>query len=174
MTVFRYTLPVLLVLASYLPVEALPAGSAQQAASGAGVSLPAGYRDWRMISIARETGSLDDIRVVLGNDLAIKAFRTGTRPFPEGAQIARLAYRYVPSAQNDAAFGQQQSFVAGDPTNVQILVKNSKRFSGTGGWGFGQFIAGKYDPRQAPMQSCFACHEKRGAADDFVFTRYAP
>ena len=49
MTVFRYTLPVLLVLASYLPVEALPAGSAQQAASGAGVSLPAGYRDWRMI-----------------------------------------------------------------------------------------------------------------------------
>jgi hypothetical protein len=32
--------------------------------------------------------------------------------------IARLAYKYVPPAQNNAIFGQQQSFVAGDPTNV--------------------------------------------------------
>ena len=60
MTVFPYTLSALLVLASYLPVEAVPAGNAQQAASAAGVSLPAGYRDWRMISVARKTGSLDD------------------------------------------------------------------------------------------------------------------
>lgn len=167
-------LPALLVLTSFLPGAANPAHDARHQAFAVSVALPAGYRDWRMVSVARETGALDDLRVVLGNDIAITAFRTGARPFPEGAQIARLAYRYVPSAQNNAAFGQQQSFVAGDPTNVQIIVKDSKRFSATGGWGFGQFIAGAPDPRQPPMQTCFACHAKRGAPEDFVFTHYVP
>ncbi len=39
---------------------------------------PPGYRDWRLLSVAREAGGLDDIRAVLGNDIAIKAYREGT------------------------------------------------------------------------------------------------
>ncbi len=174
MTIFRYGLLALVVLASNMPIEAAPLTGTGSDVPAAGVELPPGYRDWRMVSIARETGQPDDIRVVLGNDMAIKAFRNGTRPFPDGATIARLAYQYVASAQNDAVFGRQQSFVAGDPTNVQIMVKDSKRFAATGGWGFGQFIGGKRDPLQAPMQTCFACHVQLGAEKDFVFTRYAP
>src|SRR5688500_19915052 len=58
--------------------------------------LPDGYRDWRLISVAREEGDLDDIRAVLGNDIAIEAYRerTPAYPFPEGAIIARLAWSY--------------------------------------------------------------------------------
>ena len=56
-----------------------------------GVKIPAGYRDWQMISVAHEAGSLNDIRAVLGNDIAVRAYREGTRPFPDGAIIARLA-----------------------------------------------------------------------------------
>lgn len=138
------------------------------------VKLPNGYRDWRVISVAHEAGGLNDIRIVLGNDIAIKAYRTGTRPFPDGTMIARLAYRYVPSAQNNAVFGQEQSFVAGDPTNVQISVKHAKRFAGTGGWGYGQFESGVPNPSAALMQTCFACHTRLVRATDLVFTRYAP
>src|SRR6187200_2132759 len=50
--------------------------------------IPPGYRDWRLISVAREEGDLDDIRAILGNDAAIKAYREGAPPFPEGTIIA--------------------------------------------------------------------------------------
>jgi Cytochrome P460 len=154
---------------------ALAAGQGNSAGSPVfGIKLPKGYRDWRVVSVAHEAGTLNDIRAVLGNDIAINAYRDGTRPFPDGTMIARLAYKYVPSAQNNAIFGQQQSFVAGDPTNVQISVKASKRFASTGGWGYGQFEGGQPNPSDALMRTCFACHTRLDKASDFVFTRYAP
>ena len=61
----------------------------EPAATIAAGKLPSGYRDWRLISVAREEGMLDDIRAVLGNDLAIKAYREGTQPFPDGTIISR-------------------------------------------------------------------------------------
>src|SRR5262249_32528391 len=45
--------------------------------------IPPGYRDWKVVSVAHEAGDLNDIRVVLGNDIAIKAYREGKLPFPE-------------------------------------------------------------------------------------------
>ena len=47
-----------------------------------GVVLPEGYREWKLISVAHEAGANNDIRAILGNDLAVKAFRSETRPFP--------------------------------------------------------------------------------------------
>ena len=61
------------------------------AAPSFGVKLPPGYRDWRLISVAHE-GNLNDLRAILGNDAAIKAYREGKLPFPDGAIIARLAW----------------------------------------------------------------------------------
>ena len=40
-----------------------------------GVKIPPGYRDWRLISVAHEEGNLNDLRAILGNDVAIKASR---------------------------------------------------------------------------------------------------
>ena len=76
-----------------------------------------GYRDWRLISVAHEEGNLNDLRAILGNDVAIKAYREGKLPFPDGTIIARLAWSYVPSEENNKVFGRPQSFVAGPPTN---------------------------------------------------------
>ena len=137
-----------------------------------GVKIPRGYRDWRLISVAHEAGNLNDLRAILGNDIAIKAYREGKLPFPDGAIIARLAWSYVPSEENNKAFGREQSFVAGPPTNVQFMVKDSKRYAATGGWGFAQFKDGK-PADEAVHKTCFSCHEP-AKARDFVFTRYAP
>jgi hypothetical protein len=82
---------------------------------------------------------------VLGNDLAIQAYREGKVPFPDGAIIASLHYRHVPSEENNKVFGQAQSFVPGTPTNIQFMVKGTKKYAATGGWGFAHFQDGKPD-----------------------------
>jgi hypothetical protein len=107
-----------------------------------GVTLPAGYRDWKLVSVAHEAGKNNDIRAILGNEIALKAFRDNERPFPDGAIIVRIAWQYQSSPRNDAVFPAPQSFVAGPPTNVQVSVKDSKHFGATGGWGYGQFEDG--------------------------------
>ena len=135
-------------------------------------TLPPGYRDWRLISVAHEEGKLNDIRGILGNDIAAKAYREGTLPFPDGAIIARLAWKYVTSEENNKAFGAVQSFVAGSPTNVQFMVKDATKYASTGGWGFAQFNDGR-PVEAAQLTGCFACHVPV-KAQDFVFTRYAP
>ena len=105
-----------------------------------GIKIPAGYRDWRLISVAHEEGSLNDIRAILGNDTAIRAYREKKLPFPDGTIIARIAWTYVPSEENDKVFGRPQSFVAGPaPDYLQFMVKDSKKYAATGGWGFAQF-----------------------------------
>jgi Cytochrome P460 len=137
-----------------------------------GIKVPPGYRDWKLISVAHEAGNLNDLRAVLGNGVAIKAYRQGTLPFPDGTIIARLAWSYVPSEENNKVFGRDQSFVAGPPTNVQFMVKDSVKYASTGGWGFAQFKDGKPDATAA-LKTCFPCHEPVKARD-FVFTQYAP
>ncbi len=134
--------------------------------------IPPGYRDWRLVSVSHEEGNLHSIGAVLGNDLTIKAYREGKLPFPDGAIIAALHYRHVPSEENDKVFGQAQSFVAGPPTNIQFMVKDSTKYAATGGWGFATFIDGKPAPA-ASMKSCFPCHSQ-AKASDLVFTHYAP
>jgi hypothetical protein len=146
-------------------------GLADQAAPIFGIKIPPGYRDWKLISVAHEAGTLNDLRAVLGNDTAIKAYRDGKLPFPDGTIIARLAWNYVPSEENNKVFGREQSFVAGQPTNVQFMVKDSTKYATTGGWGFAQFKNGKPDEK-ADLKTCFPCHEPIKARD-FVFTQYA-
>src|SRR5580658_8413271 len=134
--------------------------------------IPAGYRDWRFISVSHEAGKLNSIGAVLGNDVAIKAYRAGTLPFPDGTIIAALHYTHSPSAENNKVFGQAQSFVPGAPTNIQFMVKDSTKYAATGGWGFATFVDGK-PAAPASMKSCFPCHNQ-AKASDLVFTHYAP
>jgi len=136
--------------------------------------IPPGYRDWRFISVAHEEGNLNSLGAISGNDLAIKAYREGKLPFPDGTIIAALHWRHVPSEENNKVFGRSQSFVAGPPTNVQFMVKDSKKYASTGGWGFGHFNERDGKPAErASLQTCFPCHQAIKARD-LVFTRYSP
>ena len=136
---------VLIAVATLAGVVAYMAPASGQADGEAaplfGVKIPVGYRDWRLISVAHEEGNLNDLRAVLGNDVAIKAYREGKLPFPDGTIIARIAWSYVPSEENNKVFGRPQSFVPGSPPAwyLQFMVKDSKRYAATGGWGFAQF-----------------------------------
>src|SRR5262249_17435014 len=151
-----------------------------------GVKLPHDYRDWTLISVARVGTPVNDMRAKLGNDVAIGAYREGKLPFPDGTIIARLAWSQAASEEDNALlrpllernFSPEvvknllaESFVAGPANNVQFMVKDSKKYAATGGWGFAQFTNGKPDA-EAVHKTCFACHAP--AKDrDFVFTRYS-
>jgi hypothetical protein len=170
------TLLVLVVAAlgggTYAALASEPAGT--NAAPAFVTELPPGYRDWRLISVAREEGELQDVRAVLGNDVAIEAYRSGKLPFPDGAIIARLAWSLDSSEENDRAFGRPQSFVAGAPKNgVQFMVKDAQKYAATGGWGFGHFDENDLRPADATvLASCFPCHQAVPDRDR-VFTRYS-
>ena len=137
--------------------------------------IPPGYRDWKVVSVAHEAGDLNDIRAILGNDIAIKAYRENKLPFPEGAIVGRIAWSYVPSEENNKTFGTEQSFVAGSPTPfyLQFMEKDSKKYAATGGWGYSSFDQNGKPTGTASMQSCYPCHQLIKPRD-FIFTRYSP
>jgi Cytochrome P460 len=135
--------------------------------------IPASYRDWKLISVAHEEGNLKSLGAILGNNVAIKAFREKKLPFPDGTIIAALHWQHSPSEENNKIFGRSQSYVPGHTTNVQFMVKDSKKYAATGGWGFGHFNERDGKPAEvAFMKSCYACHQK-AKNSDLVFTRYA-
>src|ERR1700691_6024006 len=118
---FAYLLLAVVALTGVLVYMAHASGHADgEAAPIFGIKIPPGYRDWRLISVAHEEGNLNDLRALLGNDAAIKAYREGKLTFPDGTIIARLAWSYVPSEENNKVFGRAQSFVPGPATNVQF------------------------------------------------------
>jgi Cytochrome P460 len=151
-----------------------------------GVTIPAGYRDWRVISVKRLTGKqltgaggeLKQLRAELGNDIAIKAYREGKLPFPDGSIIAAIHWNEESSdadnkvlAEGFPGLGLEATF-AGSPVNVQFMVKDSKKYATSGGWGFADFTNGRPGD-EALHAKCFPCHQP-GKDRDYVFTRYAP
>jgi hypothetical protein len=143
-----------------------------------GIKIPPGYRDWRLISVNHLAGgNVKQVRAQLGNDIAIKTYREGKLPFPDGAIITALHWNETSSDENNKVLASGfpgaglQSFVAGPVVNVQFMVKDSKKYASSGGWGYADFTNGKAG-NEALHKTCFPCHEP--AKDrDYVFTRYA-
>jgi Cytochrome P460 len=150
----------------------------EEASTIYGVTIPVGYRDWQRVAVDQFlfAGKVEQLRAQLGNDIAIRAFREGTISFPDGAIIAAIRWTGVPSEGNDRVlnvpFPGTQSFVIGSLVNVQFTVKDSKKYSATGGRGFADFEDGNTGDK-ALHATCFACHMP--AKDrDYVFAHKAP
>ena len=175
----RFLLAAVAAVAGVVAFTAPASGPADEPASPIyGVTIPAGYRDWKIIAVDHLllAGKSDQLRAQLGNDIAIKAYREGTIPFPDGSIIAANNWTRVPSEDNNKVlngpFPGTQSFVIGSVVNVQFMVKDSKKYATTDGWGFADFRDGKPGDK-ALHETCFPCHVP--AKDrDYVFTRYAP
>ena len=138
-----------------------------------------GYENWQLVSIS-QNGKL--MAAILGNPTVIEAFRSGIpvngKPFPDGSRMAKI--HWIPKVNENAP---------GPPTvpniqhDVDFMVKDSKRFADSGGWGYAVFdyeassdtfkpgtLAGT-PPQDNDARCGFTCH-KRAAARDYVFTEY--
>jgi hypothetical protein len=138
-----------------------------------------GYESWQVVSTSQNDKL---VAVILANPVMIKAYQAGIpgngKPFPDGAKMAKIHWtpnknQYFPNTT-----------VPGTQHDVDFMVKNSKRFADSGGWGYavfrhdaasGTFTPGTLDdqPPQANDAKCgFACHTTVKARD-YVFTDYA-
>ncbi|WP_082571968.1 cytochrome P460 family protein [Variovorax sp. Root434] len=164
-----------LAFAAAFSIFAVAANAAEETGSAArnpdaspiyGVVLPRGYRQWQLIAPAIEAEPLNELRVVLGNAKAIQAYDQDTLPFPDGTVLVKLAWKHVQSPEFAPAS------IPGAATTVQVMVKDSKKYPATGGWGFGRFVDGK-PVDLAQHQTCFSCHQALVKNHDYVFTRLA-
>ncbi|MCK1547358.1 cytochrome P460 family protein [Bradyrhizobium sp. 160] len=164
-------LVVLLTCVPYLVTVAFAEGPADRSAADAspifGVTIPPGYKQWELIAPAEEAAPLDELRAVVGNQIAIDAYHTGKLPFPDGTVLVKRAWKRKQSPEFASAT------IPGAATTVQVMVKDSKKYASTGGWGFGRFVDGKAVD-EAQHRTCFSCHEARAKSRDYVFTRLAP
>jgi len=164
----RRIVPTLLVLAAAAFLFPAPATllAADNTAAPTGVTIPKGYRNWQAVAVSQRDDR-DSLRVILGNDIAMKAYRSKTLPFPDGAILVKPSWKRMKSVEFD------NTFVPGELIWVDFMVKNSKKYASTGGWGFGRFVNGK--PADEKVHgTCFPCHEANVQGHDIVFTRYAP
>ncbi len=146
--------------------------------NGLSISEFRGYESWQVVSIS-QNGNL--IAAILGNPVMIKAYQDGVpgngKPFPDGARLAKIHWNPKKSETFPAAT------VPGTQHDVDFMVKDSKRFADSGGWGYGAF---DYDaasdtfkpgttvdkPPQGNDAKCgFACHSSVKTRD-YVFTEY--
>jgi len=82
-------------MASVVALTAPAPGHADEGSAPFVTDIPDGYRDWQWISSTHEAGNLNSLGPLLGNDVAMKAFRERKLPFPDGTILAALHYRYV-------------------------------------------------------------------------------
>lgn len=122
------------------------------------------YKDWLTLSVSHR---LDKklVRTILGNDVAIKAARSGkTAPWPDGTIFAKVGWKERTHPN------WPQAVVPGEFAGAEAMIKDSKKFAETGGWGFGHWEGEKLVMNDKEKSAtCFACHT--GAKDsDYVFT----
>jgi hypothetical protein len=137
-----------------------------------------GYEAWQTVAISHNEKVM---AVILANPVMINAYKSGIpgngKPFPDGSRMAKVHWNpkkleALPTATVPASLH-----------DVDFMVKDSKRFADSGGWGWGAF---KYDaasdtftpatradqPPQANDAKCgLACHTIVKARD-YVFTDY--
>jgi hypothetical protein len=138
-----------------------------------------GYEGWQTVATSQNEKL---VSVIVANPVMINAYQAGVpgngKPFPDGAKMAKIHWdpkknQYFPDTT-----------VPGALHDVDFMVKDSKRFPDSAGWGYAFF---RYEaasdtfrpatvadnPPQANDAKCgFACHTIV-KTKDYVFTDYA-
>lgn len=153
-------------LAIFLAPMTITAG--ETPVSPNGIALFREYRSWQLIAPSYREDK-KHIRVILGNPIAVKAMQAKTRPLPDGAVLAKVAWNIqkhpkFPVATEPDTFAQ-----------VEFMVKDSVKYKSTGGWGYARFVGNDYKPYGKDanfVQECVGCHTPV-KDNDYLFTSYA-
>ena len=157
-----------------------------QIPGGLSFSEVRGYETWQVVGPSF-TEAQDVIRVILANPVMIKAYQDGVpgngKPFPDGSKIVKLEWK--PKKLTSPPFSANTpDTVAGDQTVVEFIVKDSKRFADTHGWGYAMFdydaASGTFAPATLSSKPPVGHDAKCGAAcltlaasKDYIFTGYS-
>lgn len=129
-----------------------------------GITYSDEYKTWKVLSV---TDKFDggSMRIVYANDIMIKAIKDKQIPFPDGAQMVKAVWgKQMEDAEGNVFPGNFQ--------NVQFMVKDSKKYKSTEGWGFAKFDGVDLRPFGKTLtfaNTCINCHKLLVAKNDFVF-----
>ena len=125
------------------------------------------YQDWRVLGVSHRLEK-KFVRAIVGNNAAIKAGRAGnTQPWPDGVIIAKLSWKEQTHSR------WPQAVVPGEFAGAEAMVKDSKKYAATGGWGFGHWEGKNLVMNdQEKTATCLACHTVL-KDKDYVFTEPA-
>lgn len=153
--------------------------------NGLGMADFRGYEDWEPVAPSL-TDATHVIRVIVANPTMIAAYKSGVpgngKPFPDGSKIAKI--EWLPQSVTTAPFSAAApDTVAGPLKEVEFIEKDSKKFSGTHGWGYAAFnyddatstfspVSATDKPPQGHDATCGAACHNIAAAKDFIFTGY--
>jgi hypothetical protein len=134
-----------------------------------GIRIPEGYKQWQLISSSHRTDN-QTLRVILGNKIAVEAAQNGNvSPWPDGAILAKLVWK-----DSDHPLWQAAT-VPGALLHTEFMMKDSKKYALTKGWGFARWKGMNqlpYGENSAFAHECLACH-KPAKDNDYVFTKPA-
>ncbi len=134
-----------------------------------GIQLPVNYKDWPVIAPSYRSDN-NTIRVILGNEIAVRAARSGNVvPWPEGAILAKIVWKEKSHEKWTSAL------LPGKFVHAEFMIKDSAKYSSTGGWGFARWKGLEQIPYGDDanfVQQCFGCHTPV-KENDYVFTRPA-
>jgi hypothetical protein len=156
-----------------------------QIPGGLAFSEVRGYEQWQVVGPSL-TDAANVIRVIVANPVMIKAYEDGVpgngKPFPDGSKIVKIEWK--PKKITDAPFSANTpDTVPGDLEQVEFIVKDSKRFADTHGWGYAMFVydvaSGTFAPATLASKppvghdaKCGAACHTLAASKDYIFTAY--
>ena len=162
-------LTVLIILLSIAVIGIVMAQKPEVSSAPNGIRLPDSYKNWCLISSTHRTDN-NTLRVILGNDIAVQAARSGqTNPWPDGSIMAKLVWKDATHEQWPTAT------ISGAFVHAEFMIKDAKKYSATGGWGFARWLGMEQKPygKDADfVQECYGCHTPM-KHNDYVFTHPA-
>jgi hypothetical protein len=182
---------VVIVAASVFVVSVVLAAQSQDrytltSANGIAFSEFRGYDAWQMIATSEPddasgcgTSKVGCTKAILGNPTMIQAYRDGIpangKAVPDGAAIAKI--EWLKDRDHESPY---EVTVPGTQTEMSFMLKDSKRFPDTNGWGYATFVYDASSDSFKPStndptfaRACHGCHIVGAQARDFVYTSYA-
>ncbi|HEB83316.1 MAG TPA: cytochrome P460 [Gammaproteobacteria bacterium] len=128
-----------------------------------GIAYPQGWQDWSVIAVSHRTDN-NTLRVILGNDIAVKAARSGrTNPWPDGTILGKTVWK------DDKLDNWPAATAPGRFVHAEFMFKDSKKYASTYGWGWARWVGLEQKPFQKGTQVCTDCHTPVKGRD-WVFT----
>jgi hypothetical protein len=166
---YKIMFTVLIILLSAALIGIVMAQKIEVSPAPNGIKLPDNYKNWRLISSTHRTDN-NTLRVILGNDMAVQAARSGsTNPWPDGSIMAKLVWKDAAHELWSAAT------IPGTFVHAEFMIKDAKKYAATGGWGFARWLGMEQKPygKDADsVQECYDCHTPM-KHNDYVFTHPA-
>lgn len=131
-----------------------------------GIAYPAGWQDWAAIAVSHREDN-NTIRVILGNDVAVRAARAGeTDPWPDQAVLGKVVWKEKRLEDWDDAI------VPAELAHAEFMFKDAQQYKESYGWGWARWLGMEQKPFDEGAESCISCHTPV-QEKDWVFTEPA-